>query len=213
MKIQKAILRRVINEELKLVRRTGRDLTPQRLFEALKQRGHLNEQEGQLSLEHEELGDSLDTQVDRLLSQYEQASKKDGEGVQEGRHWRDDVRQFLSEAEEDEQSEGEGDDVDNDEEPEGDVQTGKLGLNDLDVEEFANNLVRLIDNYDALLEIKNTLLRRATNFVAKNYTDEVVRKLKEALKEQHDLEAGSTDNDLESEIEAPRADRAGPGGI
>lgn len=212
MKIRKRALQRVILEELKFSRRTGLKLTPRRLLDALYQRGYLLEgdEEQQVSLDHEETGASLDEQVDRYLSQYEKNAKSSG--PMEGIDWRSDVRRFLTEAEGDEEEPPPDEEGGEDAAPEVEAPT-KLGVNDIDVEDFANNVGRLVDNYDSLLEVRSTLVRRAINFVAETYDDEVVRLLKSSLREQHGLVPGVSKDELDAEeFKAPRAGEAGPGG-
>lgn len=170
-------------------------------------------------------GDSLDAQVDRYLAQYEGDAKKadDGSGddmdfggddvsvdQMESIDWRDLVKGVLiTEA-------GEGDKDEQgpeDAAPGADDMTGdepdKLGLDKLDVEKFANDVVRLIQNYDSLLEIRSTLLRRATTFLEKTYDDEVMKAFEDTLRDDHGMEAGKDSDELSADrFPAPNADRA-----
>jgi len=142
----------------------------------------------------EEGEDSLDAQVDRYLADYEAESKS---AKTEGKDFRMMVRRFLSEAE--------GDEEKKEEEPK------KLTIEDLDVENFVNSVMRLIDNYDSLLEVRNTILRRAVNFLIEGYTPDVAEAFKENLMEFHGMEIGKSKAEVEDEeYEAPTADRAGP---
>lgn len=168
-------------------------------------------------------GESLDSQVDRYLGQYEQDAKKadDGSGgtdqdptvgQMESLDWRDLIkgRVLLTEAgEEDKDTEGDATDA----APGADALTGaddeKPGVDTLDVESFANDVVRLIDNYDSLLEVRNTLLRRATSFLSKNYSDEVVTAFQATMRDDHGMEAGKDKGEIDSDrFPAPNADRA-----
>lgn len=204
MKIKRSTLRRVIAEELRLSSMTGLKLTPQRLKDALYLRGHLTEEA--ISLEETELGDSLDSQVDRYLSTYADSSKTTEES------WRANVRKFLSEAEGDEEEEG-GDEGEEEPAPEASEEPQKLGLHDINVEVFANDVANLIENYDSLLEVKNTLIRRAKNFLSKTYSDDVVNMFEDAMREQHGMIVGKSKNELEAdEFQAPKAGEAGPSG-
>lgn len=193
---------------------------------------------------HEEgaSGESLDSQVDRYLGQYETDAKKGDNEVasvdqMEALDWRDLVKgRLLTEA-------GDGDrhdpwspgalheagESDKDDDDKGDAAPGaegmtgddsnKPGVGSLDVEKFANDVVRLIDNYDSLLEVKNTLIRRATAFLKKNYDDEVVKSFEDTLRDDHSMEAGEDKGELDADkYPAPSAERAsgsaeaGPGG-
>jgi hypothetical protein len=156
----------------------------------------------------EELDDSLDDQVDRYLTQYESEAKS---SKMEGLDFRMMTRRFLSEAEGDE----EGGDVKDEKEPDdASLETpSKLTLEDIDVGSFANSVVRLIENYDSLLEVSSTLARRAMNFIAKSYEPDVLEALKQVLREEHGLVPGENAASVEAEdFPAPAADRAGPGG-
>lgn len=137
---------------------------------------------------------SLDAQIDRYFAQYESEAKT---SKKEGRDFRMLTRRILGEAGED------------DKEPDADEQQ-KLTIEDIDVESFVNSIVRLIDNYDSLLEVRNTIIRRALNFVSKSYEDDVVRSFKTVLRDSHGMVAGESDLDVsDEEFKAPPADRAG----
>jgi hypothetical protein len=156
----------------------------------------LLEEKGELP---EESDDSLDSQVDRYLSQYEGEAKS---SKTEGLDFRMLTRRILGEAGEDEE---EGGDVAG--------EPAKLALEDIDIDSFANGVVRLIENYDSLLEVRSTLARRAINFVAKSYDPEVVEALKTTLRDDHGIVPGESEQDTEDELyTAPRAARAGDGG-
>lgn len=163
-------------------------------------------------------GESIDAQVDRYLGEYEGDSKK-AEGAEgeesetnqmESIDWRDLVKGVLiTEAGE---SDKDGSDP-GDAAPGADGITGtdttKLGLDKLDVEKFANDVVRLIQNYDSLLEIRSTIIRRATTFLKKTYNDEVVSGFQSTLRDDHGMEAGEDTGTIDADkFPAPAADRA-----
>lgn len=174
--------------------------------------------------EEEEKGeDSLDSQVDSYLSDFERKSKK--EIVRkESRDYQTFLRKLLREAEEDEEAPAE--EEPEEEEPEGEEggeegeedeeekEPEKLTTEDIDVETFADEVVRLIENYDSLLEMRNTILRRAVNYLLKSYEPDVGDSFKEVLEDSHGIEIGKSKFEMEDEFMAPRADRAGnsPGG-
>lgn len=182
----------------------------------------LKEEDDSFSHESGASGDSLDAQVDRYLGDYESSSRKvEGEEMgasvdqMESMDWRDLVKgRLINEAGEDEEG-GEGEDAAADAPPPdpaagavGD-DAGKLGLETLNVEAFANDVARLIESYDSLLEIRSTLLRRASTFLKKTYTDEVVDAFENSMRDDHGMEAGSSPQDLEADkFTAPNADRA-----
>lgn len=156
----------------------------------------------------EEDNASLDAQVDRFLGQYEAEAAT---AKNEGFDFRMMTRRILNEAGEDDDA---GDDAPADDAG-GDAAEppAKIGLDKIDMENFANSVVRLIDNYDSLLEVRSTLVRRAKNFLAKQYSTEVVDAFEKTLREEHGIVPGESKDDVEAEdFPAPAADRAGEGG-
>lgn len=132
----------------------------------------------------QEGGDSLDTQVDRLYLKY----VKPSQGVQEG-------LQSLFEKDDDEQS-----------------KETKKGLDDIDVESFANKVSSLIANPTNLLEFRNTLLRRAVTFLKKNFDQDVIDSFESIMEENHSTVDGETERETKvSNFVPPRAAQAGPG--
>lgn len=148
-----------------------------------------------------ESGVSLDAQVDKYLSEYEQEAKQ---AKQEGKDFRSLIKRLLSEA---------GDDKSAAPDADTGAAPSKASIHDIDVESFANSIVRLIQNYDNLLEVRSTLIRRSTNFLGKVYDNEVVEQYEQVLREQHGMEAGKEKEEVADEqFPAPPGDRAGDGG-
>lgn len=147
------------------------------------------------SPEDEQEGDSLDQQVDRYLAQYEGESKTDDSGPSnESMRIRALTRKMMIEADDDDL-----------EEP------TKVSADKIDVSVFANAVVRLIDNFDSLLEIRSTLARRAHNFLVKSYEPEVAQQFDDVLRNEHGIVPGSHAGDHEADdFAAPDGDRAGP---
>jgi hypothetical protein len=220
-KISRSVLNRIIKEENEIAHRSGYNLTVNDLKEALHDRGYfLTEAEGvpeETPMGHEELGDSIDNQIDRYLSDYEKTSKPST--TTESIDWRATTREFLTEAEGDEEdvtADAAGDEEEDapaEEEPM--EAPPKMTINDIDIEAYATDVARLIENYDSLLEIKNTLMRRAQNFIAKSYDEEVVKLFEDSLRETHGMVVGKSDDEFAAEeYEAPPAGEAGPmGGV
>lgn len=139
--------------------------------------------------------DSLDAQVDKYLLDFESDSKS---VKKEGRDFRVMVRNFLLEADEDKKDKKDED--------------KKLTAEDIDVENFVDGVIRLIDNYDSLLEIQNTILRRAVNFLVEGYEPDVAEAFKDDISDRHGIEIGKTKSEVEDDqYRTPTADRAGPG--
>lgn len=152
------------------------------------------------TLETKEAEDSLDSQVDKYLLQYETEAKN---LKTEGHDFRAMLRRILSEAEDDEPKE----------ETPTDVEPTKLSADDFDVTSFANSVTRLIENYDSLLEVRNTLVRRAKNYLGKAYTPDVVKLFEETMREEHGISPGESKIDIDAEeFAAPAAARAGGDG-
>lgn len=146
-----------------------------------------------------EEGDSLDAQVDRYFSQYEKESKA---SKNEGKDFRMMMKRFLREAEGDEEAS---------EEKEDDAPPAKIGSEKLDIESFASSVMRLIDNYDSLLELRSTVAKRAINFLSKTYEPDVVESFKSIMRDDFGLVPGDSEQDVKDDnFAAPVADRAGP---
>lgn len=148
--------------------------------------------------EKEDGEDSLDAQVDKYLIDYESESKS---SKNEGKDFRMFLRRFLTEAEGDEE---EKDEEKKDEE--------KLTADDIDIDNFLESVVRLIDNYDSLLEVRSTILRRSINFLLDKYEPDVIQAFKDSLLDRYGMEVGKSKLETEDDqYERPTADRAGPG--
>ncbi len=148
---------------------------------------------------------SLDAQVDKYLIDYE---KEAAAIKKEGKDYRLFTRNFfskmLTEAEDEEDKEEKDSTESEDAE--------KLTIDDIDLDAFATSVVRLVDNYDALLDVQETIARRASNYLLKNYDKSVVDQFNLILEEQHDIFVNEPEPvDDSDEYSAPTADRAGPG--
>jgi uncharacterized protein (UPF0305 family) len=142
----------------------------------------------------EEGEDSLDRQVDRYLADYEKEAKS---VKSESKDWRRTVKRLLEAGEEKEEDKKE-------EKPK------KLGGEEIDIVSFVDSVNRLVENYDSLLEVRNTILRRAANFIGKNYKPDVVNSFKEALRDNYGFDIGKSAEDITDEqYPAPPAARAG----
>lgn len=152
--------------------------------------------------------DSLDSQVDKYLAEYESEAKH---AKNEGLNFKMVARRIMNEAgkeaaAEEEKKEDTSATDKEDEEP------SKMTEEDIDIASFTSSVMRLVENYDSLLEVNNTILRRASNFLAKNYEKEVIDAFNENLLESYGLEIGKSKSDMEDENPAPRAGDAGPAG-
>lgn len=152
--------------------------------------------------------DSVDSQIDKYLSQYESQAKEESktkfESVSFSRMTYDWRR--LTEAEDDEKKDDKKDDDTESEEPK------KPKLEDINMGAFVSDVMRLVDNYDSLLELKNTILRRAANYLTENYEGDVLQSFKEELLESYVVEIGQSESEKEDQVQAPKAAAAGPMG-
>jgi len=194
----------------------------------LRRNGYLFEDDA-ISHRTGESGDSLDSQVDRYLAQYEDEAKvgsAPSADQMESLDWRALVRGHLltEEGQDDDQAGGDDDLAASDDEDagaaaglEGEDEPEKLGIDKIDVAAFANSVVRLIENYDNMLEVRSTLQRRAMSFLEKVYDDEVIDAFKNTLRDDHGLAAGEDSSSIAADkYPSPAADRANgsaaPGG-
>jgi hypothetical protein len=206
-KITRSAYDRIIKEERSLARRVGRTLTVGRLREALVQRGYQPLVEGEV----EEGGDSLDRQLDRYLNQYLKVSQESIRG--EARDLRSAFRRFLYEADEDDaDAEPSEDEKAPDDAGTDDVAAeSKPGVDDVDVEKFVDEVVNFIQNFQNLLEVKGTVVRRATKLLKEKFDDSVVKSFEDILMDKHSIEPGRSEGEVEADqFVAPYAGEAGP---
>lgn len=145
--------------------------------------------------------DSLDAQVDKHLVNYETEAKT---SKNEGLDFRMMTRRFLIEAEDDEEKK--------DDDKSAKIAAKKLSLDDIDMKSYVSSVMRLVENYDNLLEVRNTILRRAKNHIVKNYEKSAGQSFDDTLQEEHGIEIGKSKYEEEDEFAAPPAGRAGPAG-
>lgn len=153
----------------------------------------------EISEYEKEKEDSLDIQVDRFLTQYEsEASRSKNEGLD----FRSLTRKFLLEAEDDEDEEAPADKPEK--ESPAAIEAKKIPADEIDLDSFTSSVVRLIENYNNLLEIDTTIAKRAKNFLLKNYEVEAARQFEDTLQNTYDMSLGE-----KSGILAPAQSRAG----
>lgn len=96
--------------------------------------------------------------------------------------------------------------------PEGEEPKKETPAQDLDYTALVQDVLDFIDNFDNLIEIKNTVLRRAIAFLKKTHGDEAVSNFKDALNETGSA-VGVNDEEFEADNYKPSyAIGAGPGG-
>lgn len=164
----------------------------------LKQLARLLREAEEEQPKKEEGEDSVDAQIDKYLSQYETQAKEDASAKTESISYDKLTRDWkrLVEAEDEEK----------DEEPE------KGKLEELDMKSFVSDVMRLVDNAESLLELRNTILRRAANYLSENYEGDALQSFNEELLESHGIEIGQSESEKEDEYQPPKAAAAGPMG-
>jgi hypothetical protein len=150
--------------------------------------------------------DSLDVQVDSYIASYE---KEASNAVKEGKDFRALTRRLMTEADDEEKDADAGEDAADDAAP---PQPAKKTGADLEVRTFASSVARLIENVDSLIEFRSTIMRRASNFLTKNYDAQVLRQFEIIMEDEHGIAAGKSAKDIEDDFQAPWAAQSGPGG-
>lgn len=189
----------------------------------LESKSLLKESDGDSSIIDADLDgeDSVDNQIDSYLSQYEKTAK---DALKENKDWRSTIKRLLTEADDEEteeepaedeegvsEDEESGDEDDSDSEE--DSKPKKLTFEDIDLSQFSNDVARLIENYDSLLEIRNTILRRALKYLNGSYNKSATDRFKDIMLNDYSLDIGATKKDNEERFNAPPAERAfGSGG-
>lgn len=189
MKVKINALRQMIQKELKLLREASEDddndLDLDAIANGEDSDENSNEDDSKNSekddLVKEDGQDSIDDQIDDFLTQYESDSTP---SKNEALKRLQSVRRLI-------------------EAPEDEKEVKKE--NELDVDAYANNVSRLIENFDSLIETRNTILRRAINFLVENHDSTIVDEFKEKMKTEHGLEVGKTKADTNLEYQSPLA--------
>jgi hypothetical protein len=179
----------------------------------LESRRKLIKEEEESKNPKERGNDSVDVQIDKFFSNFESEAKM---SKNESLNWRMITRRLL-EAEGDEEEEGseeeESEGAEEESEDSEEDAPEKLSVDDIDINSFAAAVARLVDNYDSLLEVRDTITRRAVNYLSKGYELEVVQKFKDVMGDQFDLGSDEGPSGLPDEkFQAPPANRAMGGG-
>lgn len=175
----------------------------------------LRESDESAEVEKETGEDSIDAQVDKFLSEYESEAKN---MKTEGFNYHSIARRIINEAEGDDilddisGSDTEKESDKSDDEANTPEAPTKQTEDDIDIKSFVSDVMRLIDNFASLLEVNNTILRRATNYLNKNYEKEVADAFKAELLDSYGTEIGKSKSEMEDDFQAPKAGAAGPAG-
>jgi hypothetical protein len=167
---------------------------------------------------------SIDDQIDSLFIKFEKESIKeepDGEEpaeeepVEESRRIRS-LAQLMFEAPEDDEEAEPAEEAPADEEP---TSVGSEERDEewsaepqkppIDMDQFVQRIVRLVENYNSLLDIPTVIVQRAENYIQVNYDDAAAQDFSDKLEMNHGISLNPKDNATDT----PAAIGAGPGGI
>lgn len=144
-------------------------------------------------------GASLDSQVDRQLIGFEKEASGKGLHAENRDALRGMTRRFLLR---------EADDAPKVPADAGDDEGGE----EFDPAAFAGMVARLVENFDTVIDVRQTLARRALGFLRRGRKPDEVEAVKAALSEEHGIDTELTDEEREADFTAPPAAGAGPTG-
>ena len=180
--------------------------------------------------------DSVDDQIDALLLRYESASIKKNNNLNESLRNLS-LKFLLEQSEEEEDTPAEdtpAEDTPAEDTPAKDAPTedktqkpaGSDDMSvtspaeyqkipDLDIDKFTTRVVRLVNNYNNLLNIEEAIVNRAKTFLDENYGDAFVNEFINNLRDKHGLEASEFTNipNIANDIFAIGAFAGGTGGL
>jgi len=151
--------------------------------------------------------DSVDEIIDRMIMDYEEEGLK---LKKENFSLRDFVLSSLLSEGDDEEKKDKKKKTDKKEEKK-ETPLRKNPDYEFDVHVFVNNVARLAENYDSLLDMRDIILKRAYNFVEKNYSKNVAIEFEKYLMRNFEMQIGRTSIDQEYDFIAPYAKRSGGG--
>lgn len=162
---------------------------------------------------------SLDQLVDRYFRQYEKEAISGQYSVQES--WKSKFKSFMNEADDlglPDASAGAGDDLglggglgDAGGAPAQEKKPEVLPP-DINIERFAELVFGLMENYESLLDPKNTILNRAELFVAKNYSPRHADKIRTFIQTKFGFNVKEREQDMPDSY-VPGGSESGGGGV
>lgn len=181
--------------------------------------------------------DSVDDQIDALLLRYESSSIRKGDSINESLK-KLNLRFLLEQEEPSEEPEEEpaeepaaeeppaeepAEDAEESEEPDpsgsDDMSVTspapRQKVPDLDIDKFTSRVVRLMNNYESLLNIEESIINRAKSFLDENYGEAFVYEFVNNLSNQYGLETAEFGNipDVSDDTFAVGAFAGGTGGL
>ena len=160
----------------------------------------LEELEAQLDEKLRLPADSVDDQIDALLIKFESESIKT-ESVSLS------LSKLLFEAPEDEDEE-EGPTAVGSEERDQEV-SAEPAKPPVEIDQFTKKIVRLLENYESLLDIKTVIINRTRNYLIENYDEAAADAFEETLDVDYGISLNPPDNDSERPIAVGAAAKVG----
>lgn len=149
--------------------------------------------------------DSADTQIDSLLTSYEQDALEVDEDaiVPEGRS----IKTLLMLLEQEEEAE---DDVTSDSDPD-DVDPAEALTPKMNIDQFTQSVARLIETYTSRLDIETVIFNRARNYLKEEHGDAVASEFEEIIVTEHGIDLREKPMGDEDDVPGPTyAAGAGP---
>ena len=145
----------------------------------------LEEMEAQLDEKLRLPADSVDDQIDALLIKFESESIKT-ESVTRS------LSALLFEAPEDDDEEGPSAVGSEERDQELSAEPIKPPV---EIDQFTKKVVRLLENYESLLDIKTVIINRARNYLIENYDEAAADALEDTLDTDYGISLNPPDND------------------
>lgn len=146
--------------------------------------------------------DSVDNIIDKMLMDYEEDGLKIKKENFNLRNYF--LSSLLSEAEEEKKKKDK-------KKEEKEIPLRKNPDYEFDVHVFVNNVARLAENYDSLLDMRDLILKRAYNFVQKNYNKDIAKEFERYLMKNFEMQIDRSKIEQEYDFIAPYSKRSGGG--
>ena len=151
---------------------------------------------------HETPEDSLDNQIDSFLVKFEKEAVADAKNesrsrrrVKRGGLWEAMGLNEAPEDEEDDSDEEEDEEVTDRSEPDEDAEPAAPKVPPIDIDVITQNIARLINNYESMLDVPRAIFDRATKYLEQNYSTDAAEQFKELLASQHGIDIDGTEDE------------------
>lgn len=162
----------------------------------------LEEMEAQLDEKLRLPADSVDDQIDALLIKFESESIKTESATRS-------LSALLFEApEDDDEDDEEGPSAVGSEERDQELSAEPIKP-PVEIDQFTKKVVRLLENYESLLDIKTVIINRARNYLIENYDEAAADALEDTLDTDYGISLNPPDNDPARPIAVGAAAKVG----